>query len=292
MPLTESELFPTLPPALQKKLTGTTDGAGRVIIRGIPRHNLFDLRLETANRGTHEFNLGLEGYDETDRTIQLGSAGSIAGQITSEDRSVFQDLTLYFRTSDPAWSDPRFADADDETLDRMLRESGPSALPRRSHGVATVTVTADGRFTIPAIATGRLSLETSLSLDLPFAVRMSAIPALVEVGAPMTLALHSAPRVTVRGTLTDQAAEVLPSRAVMRIDDGVGLHDDHVIFKGGQFETHVFAGNVRFLIEDLLDEAGGWKQLDGLPFVVTDDDEEPVELPAIRIQVQRKNSER
>ena len=287
------ELYPTLPPRLQAKLVRTTDGDGRVVIRGVPHHNLFDVRLETADRGTHEFNLRLDGYDETDRTIQLGSVGSISGQVTADDPSVLQDLTLYFRTSDPAWSESRFADADSESLKRMLRESDWSDLPRRSQGVATVKVSPDGRFTIPALATGRLRMHTSLSADLPFGVRMSQVPVVIEAGQTMTLPMHSAPRVTVRSSLTDEDSNEVTSRTVLRIDDGEGLHDDHVIFKGGQFETQVLAGDVRFVIENLLDERDGtWTQLDGLPFAVADDDEEPVELPAIRIQIQRNTSNR
>lgn len=89
------------------------------------------------------------------------------------------------------------------------------------------------------------------------------------------------------GTLTDATAMTVASRTVLRIDDGNGLHDDHVIFKDGRFETQVLAGEVRFRIENLLDvPEGAWKQLDGLPFdVAPTDSGEPVLLPRIRVQI-------
>lgn len=284
-----TEEYPTLPAGLLAKLVQTTDDKGQVVIRGVWKDMLCDLQIESGERGTHEFNLRLEGYDRSDRIIELGQAGRLTGQVESDDPALLKGLRLYFRTNDPDWMKPEY-DIDYESVNELFRNTPPSELPRRTVGVAEVTVEPDGRFTIPAIATGRLWLESSLSPDLPFGVRLTQSPVMVNAGESLTLRLHSAPQVTVSGHLTDTQNATVTSRTVLRVDDGHGLHENHVIFKDGYFETRVLAGDVRFRVEDLLDERDhAWKQLDGLPLTVKAvDAEDPIELPPIRVQIDRR----
>jgi hypothetical protein len=119
--------------ALAKRLAAATDADGKGEIQGCRAEDIVAVRVEAAGFGDQETELGAGAGGV--RTITLKAAGRLTGRVQVADPSASQGLKVAAltrsRTSDGIWP----------------------------IGKSRTTIDAEGRFEIPALAAGKLTLE-------------------------------------------------------------------------------------------------------------------------------------
>lgn len=269
------------PPGLRKRLPQPADAQGRVAFRTVPRELLNSVQVDADGFGTQVLYLGLDGYEERDRNIVLGAAGQIEGRIETDDPALLDGLTLYFETRDPGWLDPFWTSGDEDEIQRRLNAGNH---PRKTRGTAVVRVGSDGRFAVPAIAGGRLLMNSSLDETAPHGVRLTDVVVDVEAGRTQQIAAGVAPRITVRGTVVRQGTGEPVPDAIVSVNDGEDGGELVATDEKGQFTCSVLAGPVEIGVEFIRSAPDGWRQLSASRVVVEPaDGASPVTLPDVVI---------
>ena len=215
--------FPT---ALRKLLRKTTDQSGRVRLTSLPREDFRRLDIRAPGFGTQQQRL--DGPDEASpkRKITLRQTGTIEGRLIADDPQWVRGVNLLFRT------------------ERRMYWS-PAAVPE-TEGEALVETDEQGRFRIPAIATGAASIrvgttptKSPLAPRLPSDVWVTAGEN-VHVEIPMEKLVH------VKGTIRTVDTQVPVVGAEVLVQYGAGLQGDDVTSDSqGRYEAQVLPGFVR-----------------------------------------------
>jgi protocatechuate 3,4-dioxygenase beta subunit len=186
-----------LPSPLAEKLAIQTDAGGKAVLKGFATEDVDILRAVSATLGTQHF-----AMPSSDKggcyTLTLHRAGSVEGRITAADRRAAEQMIATLSTK---------ADPSDEDL---------------IGGFAETTTDADGRFRVPAIAEGALTVHFLPRMDLPFRGQFTAHPE-VEAGKTTRIEMALKPGTRVRGVVREQKSGKPVSGALVQIDWAPGV---------------------------------------------------------------------
>lgn len=173
-----------VPRELARRLASNSDSAGRVVLRDVAPSSVDLVRIETESYGVQW--TGLRGGGK----ITLLPVGRIQGRLTADDPRAIAMVPI--------------------RLASWLAEGDDSA----GGGLAEVVSGADGRFEVPAIAAGALSVNVDAHAELPF--RSQAIinrPLKEATTTDLSIRLEHAVRV--EGVVRDrQSGEPLADAAI------------------------------------------------------------------------------
>ncbi len=195
------EIAGTVPEELMPHFRAVTDSEGRVHLPGLQRDTLRSVRVITKQLGIQE--KLLYEYEQSGqtfsitflRTIRLRPAGRIEGRLVGDNPEVVRGVRLYFRT-----------------------ERHEPALEQPAEGYALLETDVQGRFVVPAIATGWLKVLATLDqntnlrpkLPRPYEVR-------VDAGQTTRLELPMRPTIPVRGSIRVRGTRQPVAKAEMSI---------------------------------------------------------------------------
>jgi hypothetical protein len=143
-----------IPEALAERLAASTNDQGRAVLAGFRADDMTAVRTACDSGGIQQRLLPPAG-DAGIHTLRLARAGRVEGRVTAADSKAVRGLTLFCSTK----ADP----SDDDW----------------TGGFAESVTDADGRFAVPAIAEGALTVRFVPHQDLPFRGRLEARPEVV-----------------------------------------------------------------------------------------------------------------
>ena len=139
------------PPRTMLPLMRTiTDDAGRARLPALPREGLRAIQVTSEALGSQRLRIIDAATEPARRTVHLRAAGRVEGRIVGDKPEWAAGVTLYFTTEDS---------------NHGIGE------PARAKGGGQLVTRADGSFTIPVIATGRLSITGRVEPTLPARLR-------------------------------------------------------------------------------------------------------------------------
>lgn len=181
-----------LPEAVSAAFAVTADGDGRANLTAFDAEELEVVRITAPAFGVQQLSLPRAGRGG-EHTITLAPAGRVEGRVTADDPRAARGLTLFLATRGDPSDDP---------------DAGGRAEARTDDA---------GRFFVPALAEGRLTLAFVPHQELPFRGRFEGHPE-VDAGrvTAVEVALKSA--VLVRGEVREQGTDKPVVGAEVRID--------------------------------------------------------------------------
>ncbi|MGI8980982.1 MAG: M56 family metallopeptidase [Pirellulaceae bacterium] len=226
-------------PAEARKIIGAkTDAEGRVRMPQMLRKGFHTVLAISDSFGTQVFQLDAVFKQPAERTLELRTTGRIEGQLTAEKPEWVRGVEIWFTTA-----------------------GDPSKPNWKTEGEASAKTDAQGHFTVPAIASGRLRIYIRpLGRDIPVLPRFPKVRAMadgfdpsivglpellnVKVGKTEKVRITLETPVTVRGTiLTDDTQKPIPG-AEIAVQYGDGQADHVVSDAEGQYEARVLPGPV------------------------------------------------
>ena len=211
--------YAIIPQAIREAIRTVSDAQGRVRFPSLPRQGIDTIRATSERFGAQELRLSGAQQPPVERILALRATGRLEGQLKSENPLWASGVELWFRT------------------DAEPREPGWTT------GYASVKTDDEGRFVVPAIATGSLRIETRVDAK---ALALPRLPAERDVGEGLTrleIALETS--VLVRGVIrTDDKHSPIPG-AEIAIGYGEWRQGEHVISDAdGRYEARVLSGPV------------------------------------------------
>ncbi len=210
-----------IPPAIRDLGRTTTDASGRAHL--VSFRTVRDLKVTAPGLGTQVIRMPEAQERSLKRTITLLPVGRIEGRLIADDPRFVRGLKIWVRT----WEQS---------------EGSISARWSGIEGTEIVSVDADGRFSIPAIARGTLAARV---LDGQAHPRLPRIPQSIEVtqGKTADVQIHLEPTVLVEGLVQTKETHrpVAGVRVTLRADEC-----DHVIDvtsdAQGRYQARVLPG--------------------------------------------------
>jgi hypothetical protein len=170
----------TIPKPLAERTKLISDARGVAILHALAAERVAELEVEAIGRGTQR--CALLSTVQGPKLIWLGPVAKVTGQLTSDDPNVLQGWTIWATTS---------------PLDRS---PGPDI---NDIGMAVVTADDHGRFEIPAIAEGHLTLSCRPRGDAPYRIRQIP-PILIRADRPNEIKVAVERAYRVEGTVVDR----------------------------------------------------------------------------------------
>ncbi len=170
-----------LPDAMSERLAGTSDPKGRVILKGVPRDMLDEVRVDAAGLGTQRISLA----GEKGTAVTLAPAGRIKGRLMAPegDARAIVGVTIHARS--------RIGGFDG---------SGHT-------GEAVVACDPAGRFEVPAIAAGILSVDLIFDRDKGLPLRGEFPQRLtLKAGSETEVMIPLGPSVRVSGLVREKGS--------------------------------------------------------------------------------------
>lgn len=183
-----------VPQELVPRIRAITDAEGRVKFPAIPRDRLNDVRITTDDLGVQEQPFSRNPLAASEqRTIRLRATGKIEGRVIADQPEMARGVRLIFKTDEFSF---RKAPPTPE-------EAAASAPELLTKGVAEVVSDEQGRFAVPAIASGSLRIEGPVDDELPYGLKLPRAMGSVKVkaGETTTLEIPLAPTITARGSI-------------------------------------------------------------------------------------------
>jgi hypothetical protein len=249
------------PPGMLTALRAVTDATGRARLPAMPREGLHTVQVTSEALGIQRLRLAESATEPAERTIRLRPAASVEGRIVASKPEWAAGITLYATTED-AVSDP---------LERPVTEGG-----------AKVVTRADGSFTIPAIASGKLHLMARTDEALSVRPRLPEslgvrLGQTTHAEIPLEKAVRVSGVIRVKGT-----GEPVPGASI-HVGYGSPRQGDTVVSDAqGQYTTYALAGDVRiqviYMPDPLVQLGEPWNERHHLPPAVATFD-----LPAIEV---------
>jgi protocatechuate 3,4-dioxygenase beta subunit len=206
-----------LPAALADGIASRTDKEGRATLTAFTPDEVELLRVGAPALGVQQFALPAPGGDGV-RSLTLWAAGRVEGRVTAGDPRAVRGLTLHLSTR---------ADPSDDPL---------------TGGFAEATTDEAGRFMVPTLAEGALTVKFVPHLDLPFRGTFDAHPE-VEAGRTTRVEVPLKKGVHVTGVVREQGTGKPLAGALVRLDwspEVPRLHTD----AEGKYEGWIAAGAV------------------------------------------------
>lgn len=229
--------FESIPEDLQQLVRATTGPDGRATLRGVPWKGLRSIRISTRAFGVQCQKLNTDASSDAETTIRLRPAGRVEGRVIADYPGLVRGVRVYLTTR---------STADGSSA------SNPSSPMIEGHAQA---ISDDqGRFVVPALATGVLGISASVEQGRPLRPRL---PEGLQVEGDRTTnveirlvpAVRLEGQVQVKGTGEPVAgAEVVV--AYGKSQPGGPPESNRVVSdKEGKFSTYVLPGSVACNIE-------------------------------------------
>ncbi len=249
----------TPPQPVRERTGGTTDSAGRVQLPATVRDRLLYVNIRKAGYGTQRVRLNASTSADPIRIIELRPTGRLEIQLSSDSPVDFEDYRC--------------------TVFQHF-------LSGKASGVARADVEADGRVTIPQIATG--TTQMLLSTKNPSSTMRPRIPEEFEIRAGETTTVEIPMEKTVRVTgrvQTQPGAKPVP-HAFVQVFYGTGKQSESVLTdEDGRFAVNVLPGQLHFDLpykprgfKQWTKEYSSWKRQFEIPA-----DNESIALPALNM---------
>ena len=228
----------SVPPQLRESMRQSTNEDGRVTFTTIARAEFAELEFESPQHGIQRtFTNANSIGDVLDKDLMLFPTGSVVGIVSTSnaaDQAFLKGRKLLFKS--------------------QMQNSGlhyPKNKPIAMHGYAEATVDDQGRFEIPVMLNGRLTLYDRLERNAR--TRISFPPRLiVQPGQTTNVEGHVISTVLVHGVLRRRdTGEPVPSAAMsIRHGKRSGLSRELSVHsstdKNGRFEARVFPGIIGY----------------------------------------------
>lgn len=218
-----------VPPILVEKLKRRPDSNGIVTMTGITKKLLSKVLFESEE-------LGQQTAPPVEK-VTLRRAGQVIGQIRCPPGQLPQNLKVYF------------------TVDRpLIRNSGTGLRAQaeayrkgRTVGLAEASVDANGRFSIDAIASGRLTIKINWPPTSRLRPKLSndAADFLVEVGEKLVVNVDAVESIAVRGRIiTDDTNQPVANAKISIREKHLGAVSKCYVKTGadGWFTANVLPG--------------------------------------------------
>ena len=213
-----------VPRELLQHIAAETDNEGRITIRGMEQGKLFNLLVRSVRHGTQEFRVDTlpDGGE-----LQLREAVSLSGRVIRGEPAWRQGIRVSFTTERPR---------------RITADTPPQFGFTDGVGTATVTTDAAGRFEVPLIATGNLSIQEALDPQLPVRLLLPE-RAVVPIDGDLVLPLE--PAIIVRGHVVREDGADPVAGVTVSVRYGQFRQGDRAITdENGEFESGVLPGRV------------------------------------------------
>ncbi len=211
-------------------LGGTTDSQGRVVLASVPRGLLREVAVTAPGLGTQR--LRIDGDPAAD--LRLTPVGRLAGRLVAQGNEPIRGVSIKATTL-----------------------VGGFAGTGRS-GWAQAAADASGRFEIPAIAAGMLTLE--VVLDPRAGARLCTEPhrgIVVADGTTTELTIPLLPSVRIAGSVQEQGTNRPITGALVQLDGMFGGDCFAVTDSGGKYEGFIARENF---------QPYGWTIREPIPF--------------------------
>ncbi|QEH33187.1 ECF RNA polymerase sigma factor SigE [Aquisphaera giovannonii] len=212
-----------LPHGLLAELRGVTDAAGVASLPGVPREGLFRVQAASKEHGIQRFRLVDRASEPARRTIVFRRAGRVEGRIVADRPEHARGLTVYLSTEGEA------------------NLNDPTGMP--PEGAAEVVTGEDGRFSVPAIASGNLTIGCRVNPSWPVRPWWQK-PIEVIPGATARADIPLVAAVKVRGSIRlNGSGKPIPGASVYVGNSGPAGHGETVTSDGeGRFDAYVLPG--------------------------------------------------
>lgn len=256
-----------VPAPIRELLTVTSDSDGEVLMPQLAYTAFHSLNVISPEWGTQKFRLdGPATLPVSRRVLTLSSVGRIEGRLHSRDSELVANVRLHLTTGNEDWTDSGWA----------------------PEGSATVMSDQNGRFEVPAIATGPLAIDMNVEPDALELPRMTASQSqVVASGQTLSVRIDYETSIPVRGIIRSQKEKTPIPGATISVRYGTGRQGVMVKSNAeGQFEARVLSGKVftqviatpvEFQMYQETESIGAW------PIRIPAGRVEPVELSPIEL---------
>lgn len=182
---------PVVPEELLPRIGARTNAQGRAKLPAIAHDRLDQVRVTTEDLGIQEQRFYQQGFPSSRHTFRLRPAGKIEGRVIADQPEVARGVRVTFETMDSSKPLPATA------------QKTAAASPFLSvTGAAEVVSDEQGRFVVPAIASGRLTIEGHVDEAIAFRPKVQRTMSLyVKAGETTTVEISMAATVTARGSV-------------------------------------------------------------------------------------------
>lgn len=262
-----------IPDEIAKRLGGKTDDRGEFVLSEISRKALQGIRVGTNTYGIQQFSaVANAGAFFTKRTLRLNPAGRLIGGITGEKPEWTRNVKLTFTTNQ---------------REKLVGYDGSAA------GYAEVESDDRGRFVIPALASGALTIKCEHNDRIPAWIRLpSNLVVAPDAETKIDLVYHrGAP---IRGRVLAKDSQKPVKGAKVRIEHGLDSNiysPDYrqtiITDADGRFESRALPGVVNVRVESAPDSL---RQLTNYAPIQLADRAESFEIPPILLEKTRSVS--
>jgi RNA polymerase sigma factor (sigma-70 family) len=251
------------PGPMLPKLRAVTDATGRAGLPALPRKGFLTVQVSTEELGNQHLRIIDKASEPAERIIRLRPAGRVVGRVEADRPFNLGGLKVYLATSDPDGNPPG------------------AGLPQ-TQGAAQTMTEADGTFSVPAIAGGRLEVGLHIDPNWPVRPRLTR-SIVVRPGEVTHLEIPLKKAVKVRGVIRVKGSNrPIPGASIHVYYDSQRQGDTVVSDQQGRYETYAIAGDVRLQVIVMPDNFVEVEEQRNDPYIVPAGVRE-FELPAIEV---------
>ncbi len=207
-----------IPDEIRDFLAKESDPDGRVFLPEIPRDRLASVQITAERYGTQQMRLWTAPDETPTRTIRLRTTGRLEGQLLSDEKRAIANTPILVRQSDFAG--------------------------KKASGTAVVETDDDGRFVVPAVATGPIRLGIHVDKSLPLRPRIPE-GLKIQAGKTTSVQIPFEKPVRVHGRVQTHHQGTPIAGAQLSVQtNGYQQHDQVQTNADGLFETNVVSGEM------------------------------------------------
>jgi len=217
-----------LPKPLADRIELSTDAGGHTVLDAFAAERVAEVEVAAQGRGIQRcvFLSTVQGF----KLVWLGPVARISGQLTADDAQVLRGWTIWAATAP------------------VDKSAGPDV---SVIGMAVVTTDDQGRFEIPAIAEGYLTLSCRPRGDAPY--RVKDIPrTLIRADRPNEIKVAVERAFRVEGTVVDrQSGAGIEGVRIALNGQQTGFLDHCLTDDRGRFAMHLLPGQYQLRLASL-----------------------------------------
>ncbi len=212
------------PPELLAKTSATTDQQGHASLATYPLEKILYLGVKSEELGSQQFQL-LQQPRNSQSELELLPVGRVEGRVLADQKELFQDMVISIETEG---------------------EESRSEL-RSGKGIASSRVDHEGRFVIPHIAAGAITVDAITDRRLPMRPRLPERHRFaVAPGKTTQLEIPLETAVQSHGVVRKKGSGEPVAGAIFNVGYGVGRQSDRVkTDAAGKYTAYILPGQVR-----------------------------------------------